>query len=625
MQIFHQDITKKEVCTKTVKDKDSPFFLLSNKLGGFSMFSSGASQSRFCGSYMFKDWQLYKVIEDIRLLGRETTELRNNFWNVERASQNALERFVHYKNALLYEVENFSGYANIWLDCRQIYDYSDNSRIYTISNEKNVIVVEYKKHCADGSYSLFLAIRGAHGYLKNEVWEKKHYPFDVCRNSQPSELFVYNAQKLAVDGRATFVLAYSDNKEEALRLADEVFNGYAQVTDGLKRYYSGLIGRSFNSANPEIGGETSIAYQCCLKAVDDLLMDVGESKGLFAGLPWFHQFWTRDEAISLKSLLAMNKTADFKYILFRQINAMLPDGMIPNRTPSSELSSADGVGWVFKRAADLFSAAMQLQGPTTVEGLELPDEELLFLETKLKHSISELLKKHTKEGLAYNQKLETWMDTYYGNDFREGFRIEIQALRLAMYKLMKDVYAANGNRLSGHYERLENAMREHVRNEFWKSPVLCDGVNDPTIRPNIFIAYYIYPELLSGNEWKKCFEHALKKLWLPWGGLSTIDKSSPLFTEEYTGENNRSYHRGDSWFYLNNMAALCMARLDKAYFKEYIGKIINASTEEVLYKGIIGHHAELSSAKELRAEASLSQLWSAAMYVEMIDEIYGAE
>ena len=89
-----------------------------------------------------------------------------------------------------------------------------------------------------------------------------------------------------------------------------------------------------------------------------------------------------------------------------------------------------------------------------------------------------------------------------------------------------------------------------------------NGQTDYTQRPNVFLAYYIYPNLLKKTAWNKVFDNALRKLWLPWGGVATIDKDSHLFQGEYTGQDNKSYHRGDSWFFLNNMTAICMRKLD---------------------------------------------------------------
>ncbi|MBI4244315.1 MAG: hypothetical protein HY606_09525 [Planctomycetes bacterium] len=152
--------------------------------------------------------------------------------------------------------------------------------------------------------------------------------------------------------------------------------------------------------------------------------------------------------------------------------------------------------------------------------------------------------------------------------------------------------------------------------------MLADGLGDFTIRPNIFITAYVYPELLTPKEWEECFDNSLKNLWLDWGGLATIDRNNSLFTNESTGEDIKSYHRGDSWFWLNNLSALTLNRISKIKFNRNIKKIISSSTEEILWKGCIGCHSELSSAKELTSKGCFNQAWSNAMYIELIGGVF---
>ena len=82
-----------------------------------------------------------------------------------------------------------------------------------------------------------------------------------------------------------------------------------------------------------------------------------------------------------------------------------------------------------------------------------------------------------------------------------------------------------------------------------------------------------------------------------------------------------SYHRGDSWFWINNITAIVMHQVDKEFFSKYINKILEASTWELLYMGITGYAGELSSAKELRSEGCSAQLWSNSTYIELINEL----
>jgi len=170
------------------------------------------------------------------------------------------------------------------------------------------------------------------------------------------------------------------------------------------------------------------------------------------------------------------------------------------------------------------------------------------------------------------------------------------------------------------YKDLEEDTRKLVKEKFWNGKWLADGLNDYTIRPNVFIAAYIYPELLTKKEWKTCFKNILPKLWLKWGGLASLQKDHPLFQEHHTGEIPQSYHRGDSWYWINNLSALVLRRVDRKEFSKYIQKITEASTNEILIKGTIGHHAEVSSAGAAESQGCTAQAWSNAMFIELVEE-----
>jgi glycogen debranching enzyme len=331
-------------------------------------------------------------------------------------------------------------------------------------------------------------------------------------------------------------------------------------------------------------------------------------KGIYAGLPWFFQLWLRDEAVALGALMVKNEFQLVKDILLRQLQSMLPDGRLPNRLPSAELASADAVGWHFKRWHDFIETLIR-------KGLlkeYLDKKELIAVTFQLKKAMDSLLSHHTREGFAVNAPRETWMDSIG----RDGACIELQALQLCIYSLMYKLTADPADK-----SRLES-LKEKARASLWDGNYLHDAVDDATIRPNLFIAAYLYPELLTREEWEKCFDYVLPRLWLDFGGISTLDTSSPLFCPSHTGENPRSYHNGDSWFWINNLAAIVLHRTNKEKFEKLIHAILCASTTEILWKGAIGHHTELSSARELTSEGCLSQAWSAAMYIEMVHELF---
>ena len=164
-----------------------------------------------------------------------------------------------------------------------------------------------------------------------------------------------------------------------------------------------------------------------------------------------------------------------------------------------------------------------------------------------------------------------------------------------------------------------------VRTNFWDGAILADGLGDKTIRPNIFLAYYFYPDLLLEHEWVKCFENSLKALWLSWGGLASLQKDHPNFCGRYRGcgEPDQSYHNGDSWFFLNNIAALALFKVGAKKFEEEIKAIMSAGTNDILWNGVTGYSSELSSADNFSPAGCFAQSWSAATYAETVENIYG--
>jgi len=139
-----------------------------------------------------------------------------------------------------------------------------------------------------------------------------------------------------------------------------------------------------------------------------------------------------------------------------------------------------------------------------------------------------MLIQNIQDDLVINSVAPTWMDSLD----RTGAAIEIQALRLNMYSWAERL--ADRAKNLKFYQNLEVKMRYRIYERFWNKEQLADRIDlndktDFTIRPNIFLAAYIYPKLLNQQDWEKVFDRALAALWLDWGGLSTLDKNDARF------------------------------------------------------------------------------------------------
>jgi len=594
MKIVYE-IGKKKISSNAEKAN----FILSNKKGGYFSLSD-SPKSRYQGFFFMDDLRMFKTVENIELVNNAKTDNKINeicydLIKIKRKRKGIIETLFmpNNFNSLVYELNKKSDIL-IYLDVKESYDNDEGGRFYDIFEEKNKVVIKFTKKKNELEQFVIYSVVKADklSYEKVNRWVKREYELDKNRNSPPYERYVYNALKL---NAKRIVISCSKNKDRALKEADFIFKNLYKT-----KKLAGLNKKiRFNKKIKN--KELDISYNCAVNSLDKLHVSVDHTKGILAGLPWFFQFWNRDEFISLKALILIDKIRETKGILLNQLKGIKTNGRMLDRYPNPVMESVDATGWLFVRIMDL------------LERKKLSQKEKKIVRERLEFCIGALLKNYSKNGLIYCNKKESWMDTID----REGFNIEIQALQLCMYKLLNKL---DGGKFSKY---LEEKMRRDIRKYFWDGKLLLDNLNDRVIRPNVFIAAYLYPELLTKGEWTRCFERVLPKLWLKWGGLASVDKDSPYFIERHTGENNRSYHNGDSWFWINNIAAIVMYRTDKSRFKDYIAKIIEASTKEILWKGALGCSAELSSASSLQSEGCWLQAWSNATYVELIDEIFG--
>jgi len=604
VRIAHQ--FKEEMVSKEVSNNIR--ILLSNKTGGY--FSDSFTRSRYDGFFVY-DQSMLKILDSIFFPDAQYPRMiTNKFFILERHFENFADSFFipHKHNALVYEI-NADKEFFLDFDVRESYDLRDWGRNYEMYEEDGKYLLKYVKRTTlkedgkDGDIELvvYAAIKVDGNAEKVMQWVKKSYEADKLRNSSPWERFVFRALKIS---GTKFIIAVDKDREKAKASAEYIYSHLGELKKVQEEYYDSYLGWHLPDSL------VSMAFRCALSSLDGLTLN----DGILAGFPWFFQCWVRDEAVSLKALLFQKKYKLVKNILVKELGTKRTNGRLANVDISS-IASADSTGWFFLRFGQfLDSLNKEKHLRYYFEKYELED-----IIAQLEKILDSIIRTYSRESLVWNKAQETWMDTVSGNNGREGMRIEIQAMQLRIYDMMLRLTEKK------FYNALEKSLHKAVKKRFWNGKFLVDGIGDETIRPNLFIAAYFYPKLLEKNEWTKCFEYAMERLWLEWGGLTTIDKNNPLFQPNHTGQNPASYHHGDSWFWINNMAALVMSKINKEKFSLNIRKILDASTEEILFSGAIGHHSELSSASDLKSEGAWAQAWSNAMYVELVEEMFFKE
>ncbi len=585
--------------------------ILGNDFGDY-FYMTDRKETRYQGFFYadgknYKDkLEVYKVIDKINFLNEgELAEIKNNFYEVEKTYKNGMNEKYFLPNGYnsLCLKTSKKAEAEIVLDIRWPYDSRSMGRFYEIEIEKDCAIIKFVKRRDQGEdglgdkkeFALYLAIKTDRGkYEKIGEFFSKYYQMDHERNSYPYDRFVYKALKIEFK-KAVFSVAKT--RKEALSEVKKIFANFKK----LNKEEEANIHEKFKALKIT-DEEIKMANLCAQNSLYTLMVENNNKRGVYAGLPWFFQFWHRDEAVSLLQIYKINKDLA-KEIILAQLKTITSEGQVPKsrfyNPEQNELQSADALGWLANRI-------MKID-----EKYKLPEDFKMDIIKKFERVALNLIQKRTEDELAVSYKNETWMDSLE----REKYCLEVQACRYNIYDLLHK-FTENDQ-----YKIIKDDLKNKIIEKFYQDDMLKDCANDDTIRPNIFVAAYLMPDLLNNEIWEKCFDKILPKLYLEWGGVSSVDITSDKFIPRNTGENSASYHNGNSWYWINNLTALVLYKLNAHKYSSYINGIMEAGTNEILYLGIAGHHSEISSAEKQTSSGCEAQLWSAAMYLEVFEEM----
>lgn len=569
--------------THVVSGAGDSWFLLTNPRGDYASFPS-VEASKYHGWVVRENGGYVKVLDALEAARGGTRPFRMRYGeNDARRIFPGFEEQVWLDSAGRGLRLRYSKPVTRipWFDIRPLLAFPEWNRAHEcVRRDGRRAVVKARVE----GVSLYVAV-AADGRVGEwrERWELRRYPYDALRGSHPNERFAWSPFELS---GTRFSFGAAETPDEAFRIAER---GMRQSAP--QKCFSVIPALPIEKRR---SAPRAIRAAACAARHSLSGLFIKKEAALRAGLPWFGVPWPRDALIASRAFPLRHRRAILAPFFVRAGS----DGALPV-FPGAASKSADGLVWLFLAAA------------------ELPAGQRAVLERETKKTLRALIGHFEADkmrgGLVINEPRETWMDSVD----RGGARIELQAFILRTYALL-----ARSTRDAAWRAR-ELSMRERVRRAFWDGTTLADGVEDTTIRANLFFALYLYPELLAPDEWRRCLASALRALWLPWGGISTLDARDPRFYPVSTGEDPASYHQGDSWFYLNNLAALAMHRLHARRYAPYVQRILAASTRDILTAQAIGCASEISSAERFAPAGSWSQAWSASTYLELAGAYYG--
>ena len=294
--------------------------------------------------------------------------------------------------------------------------------------------------------------------------------------------------------------------------------------------------------------------------LDRILSLYHPQKGFKAGLLWFPERWFRDE---LLTLLFLNKELPEKEDIMKFYLENLENIWNKNKLENSILS------------ADTFLLIINNLDDILIE--------------KNKNKLIKFLVEWEKLFNIHNLPAKsTWMDT-----LNRTRAIEIDFL---YYNTLRKL------RLVERSAEFKMILKSNIFLKIYPENELYS--------PNLFIGYFLAKDFFEEYEWLSFFDLIIRKFYLRWGGFSTKSIDDPEFYKFHTGEDPKSYHSGDSWFWINNLGAYILQNLSYRKYEQYINKIKEASFKNLFSMGVLGYMSELSSAEELRYEGSPIQLWS---------------
>jgi glycogen debranching enzyme len=462
-----------------------------------------------------------------------------------------------------------------------------------------------------------------------------------------------------------FYLIHAATKPEARALLSRVRRGAALMLATRAQRMEALV--SGNLALDAGDPDRTKALLWMRLTADQLVMKQ-MGTGIYAGLPWFNDYWGRDTFISITGTLFVTGQYDVAADVFRSFAALQdvdPNsktfGRVPNRARPDgiEYNSADGTPRFIITLADLVN-----RSGNTALARELWPAVKRAVEGVLKNNVDEL-------GLITHDDADTWMDAKEKGlrawSQRGNRAIDVQALWLEAFGSAKSLAVAAGfmrlvpvallpdlSNIGAMREvgveaqflqacdaagsRLSSSMTEHFLDPVTfeiADHLKQDGTRDMKLRPNVlFGASKLYPKsgpLVDKPRALSRFRmERIKRLWeglvYPWG-VTTLNQDDPDFYPYHEHwhyyHKDAAYHNGTVWPWLNGVA---MEALLSFGVTKQPWELFENMNRQALREGAVGSLAECADALPLpdarwtRRTGTFLQAWSNAEHLRVWQE-----
>lgn len=437
-------------------------------------------------------------------------------------------------------------------------------------------------------------------------------------------------------GKSHIIFAADHDKNTVARLIQETLQSPNIGVDTKRARLENLLRETYIHTNNE---DLNTALSWAKISLDALVMNQ-DKRGIFAGLPWFNDYWGRDTFISLPGALlvtgqferAREILLDFgTYQMTDDTDSL--DGRIPNRVRPDEViyNTADGTPWFVRGAYEY----VLYSGDTAFASQIFP---------VVKRSIEGTIRYRLDEnGFLVHDGADTWMDAKIEGTVPWSSRgdraCDIQALwytqLIAGVKLGE--LAAERTDVMERWLNVAERIRQNFSTHFITTDrsgiydhLDPDGTPDLQYRPNQVFCLTVpftdpFPKGslyagLNGDLGRVDLDLFAERLVYPFG-VGSLWKEEVNYHPYHHHPNyhyDASYHNGIIWTWNSGPVVTAFCRRGRTFVPHVL---FDALTEQILNRGAVGTIAELVDAApkpdhtEPEVTGTFTQAWSLAEYV----------
>ncbi|WP_428265980.1 amylo-alpha-1,6-glucosidase [Haliangium sp.] len=439
---------------------------------------------------------------------------------------------------------------------------------------------------------------------------------------------MFSPGTITMDAAAPVVFAVADTSADAVALADAILADPSGYRAARAERMQGLLERSYVVTED---ARFNRAMAWTRLSMDALIMDQ-RGKGIFAGLPWFNNYWGRDTFISLPgALLVTGEFEEARAILtsfaeFQNTDDSAPEyGRVPNFVNLNSVShnTADGTPWFVIQAAAYVAHSGDMDFAS-----EIWPVVARAAEGALRHLDG--------DGFLTHGDQETWMDASAGPGQEWSPRgdraVEIQGLWYQQLLATAEIAEAVGEgAAAADYRERAAALAQAFEDRFYDPEagllvdhVDADGNADGQLRPNQLFALRSFEldpvverEITNAVASALVYEYGVASLAQDDDGFHPYHEAPSYYPKD------AAYHNGTIWTWLTGPLVSLMVEqgaVEPAYEQiEYLSRLC-------LDRGAVGAIAEnmdalpLEDASEPRLTGTVMQAWSHAEYLRNVYE-----